>query len=397
MGPLVPDIIGNEFDLVIALILGIGFGFILEQAGFSTTKKLVGLFYGYDFTVLRVFFTAGVTAMIGILVLGHFNLLDLSLLFINPTFLYAALVGGAIMGVGFILGGFCPGTSVCAAAVGKIDAMAFLLGSFLGIVLFIEGFSIWGDLFIMESMGDLKMNEVFGLSPELFAVIITLVAIGAFVMVTRIEDKVNGRKSSYSTKKMATTFSYAIAPVLIIGILSFTSNHTESVKSDVAEKLSNNTKINEIAADEFSSKLIESYYDFNVIDIRSKEEYKKSHLPLAINIPVDSLMNKEWGNYFTQNHKANVFYGDDFNNVKRAYFTAENIGKAENYGLIESHNEFKALYYNLEQPDKDKRKELDVYKFRKKMGADLTKLEDAMMKFSQPVKKKATKAKGGCA
>ena len=56
MGPLVPDIIGNELNLVVALLIGIAFGFILEQAGFSTSKKLVGLFYGYDFTVLRVFF-----------------------------------------------------------------------------------------------------------------------------------------------------------------------------------------------------------------------------------------------------------------------------------------------------------------------------------------------------
>ena len=58
MAPLVPDIIGNEFNLVVALFIGIAFGYILEQAGFSSTKKLVGLFYGYDFTVLRVFFTA---------------------------------------------------------------------------------------------------------------------------------------------------------------------------------------------------------------------------------------------------------------------------------------------------------------------------------------------------
>jgi hypothetical protein len=70
MGPLVPFIISEEFSLVLALLIGIAFGFILEQAGFSSTKKLVGLFYGYDFTVLRVFFTAGITAMAGVLTDG---------------------------------------------------------------------------------------------------------------------------------------------------------------------------------------------------------------------------------------------------------------------------------------------------------------------------------------
>ncbi|MBN1926339.1 MAG: YeeE/YedE family protein, partial [Prolixibacteraceae bacterium] len=128
MGPLVPYIISEEFNLIVALLIGIGFGFILEQAGFSSTRKLVGLFYGYDFTVLRVFFTAGVTAMVGVLLLGHYGLLDLSVIYVNPTFLRSALIGGIIMGAGFIIGGFCPGTSVCAAAIGKIDGMLFVLG-----------------------------------------------------------------------------------------------------------------------------------------------------------------------------------------------------------------------------------------------------------------------------
>lgn len=108
MGPLVPDFIGNELNFVVAILIGIAFGFILEQAGFSTSKKLVGLFYGYDFTVLRVFFTAGVTAMIGVVALGHFGLLDLSLIYVNPLFVWSAIVGGLIMGLGFVIGGSVP-------------------------------------------------------------------------------------------------------------------------------------------------------------------------------------------------------------------------------------------------------------------------------------------------
>ena len=82
MGPLVPDIISNELSLIIALLIGIAFGFLLEQAGFSSAKKLVGLFYGYDFTVLRVFFTAGITAMVGVVIFDHFHLIDTKLIVI---------------------------------------------------------------------------------------------------------------------------------------------------------------------------------------------------------------------------------------------------------------------------------------------------------------------------
>ncbi|MGQ9643197.1 MAG: YeeE/YedE thiosulfate transporter family protein, partial [Ignavibacterium sp.] len=103
MGPLVPDIISNNLNFIVALVIGILFGAILEQAGFSTSKKLVGLFYGYDFTVLRVFFTAGLVAMIGVMALDHFGLLDMSLVYINPTFLWSAIIGGLIMGLGFVV------------------------------------------------------------------------------------------------------------------------------------------------------------------------------------------------------------------------------------------------------------------------------------------------------
>src|SRR5512141_2255930 len=138
MGPFVPELISDQLNLVVALFLGIGFGFVLEQAGFSSSRRLAGLFYGYDFTVLRVFFTAGVTAMSGVLILNHFGLLDMEVIYINPTFLYSALIGGAIMGLGFILGGYCPGTSVCGAAVGRLDGMVFVLGGLFGMFVFGE-------------------------------------------------------------------------------------------------------------------------------------------------------------------------------------------------------------------------------------------------------------------
>ncbi|PKL32870.1 MAG: sulfurtransferase, partial [Spirochaetae bacterium HGW-Spirochaetae-10] len=79
MGPFVPEFISNELNLIVAFVVGIAFGFVLEQAGFSSSRRLAGQFYGYDFTVLRVFFTAGVTAMTGVLILGWAGLLDLDL------------------------------------------------------------------------------------------------------------------------------------------------------------------------------------------------------------------------------------------------------------------------------------------------------------------------------
>lgn len=132
MGPLIPNgIITGDWNFVIAILLGIAFGFILEASGFSSARNLAGVFYGYNFVVLRVFFTAVIVAMVGLLYFDYFGWLDLSKIFILPTFLTPMIVGGVIMGLGFIIGGFCPGTSFTAIAIGKLDGLVLPLASIL--------------------------------------------------------------------------------------------------------------------------------------------------------------------------------------------------------------------------------------------------------------------------
>ncbi len=134
MGPLYPqELLNPEYNLLIGTLIGIGFGFLLEASGFTNTRKLAGVFYGYDATVIKVFFTAAVTALIGLFILHYMGWIDIRLTFYPKTFWIPTLIGGAIMGLGFVIGGFCPGTSLSAAATGKIDAMVFIIGVMLGI------------------------------------------------------------------------------------------------------------------------------------------------------------------------------------------------------------------------------------------------------------------------
>ncbi len=181
MGPLVANnLISPDTNLLFAFLIGIGFGFVLEGAGFSSSRKLAGLFYGYDTVVLKVFFTAALTAMIGLLFFSLFGWIDLELIYINPTFLYSAIAGGVIMGAGFILGGFCPGTSFCAASIGKIDGMVFVIGLFIGIAIFTEGYALWEGLYNAKFLGIPKISEFLGLKDGLMALIIVLAAFGMF-------------------------------------------------------------------------------------------------------------------------------------------------------------------------------------------------------------------------
>lgn len=398
MAPLVPEIVSDQFNFVIAFLLGLGFGFVLEQAGFSSTRKLVGLFYGYDFTVLKVFFTAGVTAMIGVLFLGHFGLLDLSLIYVNPTFLWSAIIGGAIMGAGFIIGGFCPGTSVCAAAIGKVDAMAFIFGSLIGIFAFTEGFPLVENLYYAQAWGPVRINEYLGISMEAFGIILTLVAIAAFYFTTLIENKVNNRPTLYPRAAVMRYSLVGTIAVLFIAVIWVTPSHDELIMMRISEaKRQQKCVFKEIEADKLAYELVHNYYSINLIDVRSKAEYEKYHLPLAINIPLDEMMNREWRTYFTQNQRTNVFYADVDTTAKMACLMARYIGDSENLILRESTDEFRAMFFETEQPGDDAiKKERDIYRFRSKAARDMESLRNTLKNVNEPVKREVRKIQGGC-
>jgi len=190
MGPLsVNELISENTNLFLAFIIGIGFGFVLEQSGFSSSRKLAGVFYGYDTVVLKVFFTAAITAMLGLLFFSLFGWVDLNLVYINPTYLTSAIVGGIIMGVGFILGGYCPGTSFCGASIGKIDAFVFIGGLFLGVLIFGLGYNIWSGMYLAKFMGSPKISQTLGLSDGVFAFLLIIVALAMFRVAEWAEKK----------------------------------------------------------------------------------------------------------------------------------------------------------------------------------------------------------------
>lgn len=176
-------------DLLTALLIGIGFGFALEQAGFSSSRKLAGMFYGYDTTVIKVFFTAAIVALVGSQFLSYFGLLNLKQVFVNEYYVKASIIGGIIMGAGFIMGGFCPGTGLCALSIGKIDAMLYVAGGLTGAFLFAETYPMIRNIADGDYKGPVKINEVMGMSPGFFAFLLILAAVVMFWLAEKSEKK----------------------------------------------------------------------------------------------------------------------------------------------------------------------------------------------------------------
>ncbi len=176
-------------DLLIGLLIGIGFGFALEQAGFSSSRKLAGMFYGYDTTVIKVFFTAAIVALVGSQLLSFFGLLNLNQVFVNEFYVASSIVGGVIMGAGFIMGGFCPGTGLSAMSIGKIDAIIFFAGGLTGAFLFAETYPLIEKLANSGYKGPVKVNEALGMSTGVFILLLIVAAAVMFWIAEAAEKK----------------------------------------------------------------------------------------------------------------------------------------------------------------------------------------------------------------
>ncbi len=189
------DYFGEETGFLIAMLIGVSFGFWLERAGFGYSRKLALQFYFRDLTVLKVMFTAIVVAMVGLTYFTLFGWLDISAVYINPTYIGAQVIGGLILGFGFAIGGYCPGTSVVGAVTGKIDAYVFLGGAFFGMFVFGELFPWLEELFLSGYMGNIRLPELFNLSTGVVVFLVVIMAIGMFLGGEWLERKYSEEKA----------------------------------------------------------------------------------------------------------------------------------------------------------------------------------------------------------
>ena len=185
------DMFGEPTSFVIAFVIGIGFGFFLERAGFASARKLMSQFYLNDLAVFKVMFTAILTAMLGVLFLARVGFLDLSLVYLTPTFVVPELVGGLVFGVGFVVGGYCPGTSIASIATGKVDALVFALGMTAGSLGFAEIYPRIETFYNSTPLGQVTIPGYFGLPYGLVAFAVVVMALAGFWGAGVVERKMN--------------------------------------------------------------------------------------------------------------------------------------------------------------------------------------------------------------
>jgi rhodanese-related sulfurtransferase len=215
-------VLGNAGALTVYLIIGVGFGWVLEIAGFGNSRKLASQFYFKDMTVLKVMFTAIVTALVLVFAASGLGLLDFNRVWVPPTYLWPGIIGGLVMGVGFIIGGFCPGTSLVALATLKIDGLFYFLGATLGVFVFGETVDQYASFFHSSFMGRLTLPELFGLPTGWVVFLVVLMALFMFWGAEKLEgifgDKEEKPRPASARPRFALAAGLLVVALFVMGV-----------------------------------------------------------------------------------------------------------------------------------------------------------------------------------
>jgi len=272
------ELLGKYGAYLIYLVIGIAFGYVLESSGFNHSPSLAAQFYFKDLRVFKVFFTAIVVAMLLIFFTSAIGLLDYNMIWVNPTYLWSGILGGLIMGVGFILGGFCPGTSLVALATLKIDGLFFVIGGLFGVFAFSETVGSYEHFFHGSDFGRLTLMDFFNLPAGVVVILVTLMAIFMLWGGEKLEAKFGGKDPNKAPK-----IRYYGAAVLVVVavIIAVVGQPTTRDRWDrLSEEKQPQLESREVQI--HPGELLHTIHDHKVnlimLDVRSEADYNIFHL-----------------------------------------------------------------------------------------------------------------------
>ncbi|HOQ11498.1 MAG TPA: YeeE/YedE thiosulfate transporter family protein [Spirochaetota bacterium] len=295
-------IFGKVVGYLIYLLIGVGFGAVLELSGFGDSRKLSAQFYLTEMRVLKVMFTAIVVAMLLIFLFNSFGLLNFENIWVNPTFLWSQIIGGLIMGVGFIIGGFCPGTSLVAASTLKLDGVFFVLGALFGVFLLGESISIpiLDELYYAGDMGRFMLSDLFGLPVGVVVFLVILLAL-TFFYGAEILERIFGGKMKFKDIDLAPhrllNPIFMGVLILIAAIIMIKGEPSLEKKWQMLPEIER-VKLEKKEVFIHPAELLELMNDFQLkvhtLDLRSESDYNIFHIYRAQNISKEKIMSYEF-------------------------------------------------------------------------------------------------------
>ncbi|WP_136809860.1 YeeE/YedE thiosulfate transporter family protein [Desulfosediminicola flagellatus] len=286
------DTLNSPLGFVLSLVLGLCFGGILERAGFSSSRKLAGVFYFRDMTVIKVMLTAVVTCMLGLAFLAKAGVVSQQNIYHLPTIYGAQIIGGLLFGAGFVIGGWCPGTAAAGMACGKADAALFLVGGILGSVFYNELYFLIKPLSNAGNQGVLYIYDTLGISASAFTTILIIIGVSCFALCEYLENQFG--KPSGITNTFILGFSSTLVALAIILIAlpeDIEQQRTASGLPDSEKQLL--AMIAEakdhIEPEELADRIMAEDTSLILVDLRPPAEFNTFHIRKARNIELQNL------------------------------------------------------------------------------------------------------------
>jgi hypothetical protein len=287
--PLV-DLLGQYGSYFIYLLVGLAFGATLEMAGFGNSKKLAAQFYFKDMTVFKVMFTSIVVACVLIFLSSSIGLLDYNLVWVPPTYLWPGIVGGLIMGVGFIVGGFCPGTSLVAMATGKVDGVFFILGALTGIFLFGETISSYAVFFESSYMGRFTLPELFGVSYGVVVLGVVVMALVMFWGAEKVEAAMGGETAQKAPRWAIPAAAGLVALAVLTMVFGQPSNADRWRMIEAEQMALLDGREVQVSPAELLSVIHDSRIKTVMLDVRDERHYNQFHIHGARRLAQDEII-----------------------------------------------------------------------------------------------------------
>ncbi len=283
------DTLGTAGALLAALLVGVAFGAVLERAGFGSSRRLAGVFYFRDMAVIKVMFTAVITAMLGLNLCLAAGWVNPQQLFLMPTVYGAHVLGGLIFGVGFVMGGWCPGTAAVGLASGKADAFLFLGGVALGSILFNEFFGLVKPLYLAGDRGVQFVYGTLGMHASIFALLFAVVGVLAFWACEYVERS-RGQTRTYFGSSFLKAFSLALLTAAGALLILPAPGGAEPAASapETALLAQVDQGRDHIASEDLADRLLAGEA-ITLVDVRPADEFAAFHLRGAMNVELPDL------------------------------------------------------------------------------------------------------------
>lgn len=158
-------------EILSAILIGLLFGFVLQKAGAANPQRIIDMLRLKDFHLMKaIFLGIGLSSLL-LFTLMALGIMDNSNLSVKTAYI-GVIIGGAIMGTGWAIAGFCPGTGIVAAGAGRKDALSFILGGLVGAFIFTLAYGSLKSTFMFDKIGGGKAT-LAATNPEKY---ITLIA-----------------------------------------------------------------------------------------------------------------------------------------------------------------------------------------------------------------------------